>query len=445
MRNFIHNLFALVMGSLILFASCTSAFAARGVEDIGRFPQRMDAYLTAAPDRPIVPYDEQLVYAGEYRTRFFMPWTEADLAYLDISVDKLASFGNAFAKKTYFTGDGKPFPPKLMASLIEDGTVSVRLPLRSAICVADADARLLPANTPLYGSAASAVGARGLLKADELQNSAIKPGDPLAVIAESRGGKWLFAATGSFIGWVEREKAAFVDEDFKDRYMYASYSVFVKDNVRASIEGRNILIKMGAIFPLDGDSVLVPARDPDGTARLVRYKPRPGDTAPFPLPFTYKLAARAVGEMLGEPYGWGGSGGARDCSAATKDYFAVFGVWLPRNSGEQAKTGVSVPLRGQSPDSKIRIITESGVPFATLIHMSGHIMLYIGVYNGEPVIAHNAWGVRVNTPDGKAGRAVIGKMAVTSLRPGREIKNRPKSSLLIDNISSLVYPIGGVR
>jgi hypothetical protein len=443
MRNFVNYIYAFLIISLLLFAS--RAFAAQGVADLARFPQRMDAYLPADPDRTIVPRDEQLVYAEEYRTRFFAPWTEDDLAYLDISVDKLASFGSAFAKKTYFTGDGKPFPKKSMASLLEDGAVNVRLPLRSAICVADADARLLPTNTPLYGSAASAVGARGLLKADELQNSSIKPGDPLAVIAESRGGKWLFAATGSFIGWVERGKTAFVDEDFKEGYRRAPYAVFVKDNVRASINGRDVLIKMGAVFPSDGDGVLAPVRNPDGSAALARYKPRDGDTAPFPLPFTYRAAAGTAGEMLGEPYGWGGSGGARDCSAAAKDYFAVFGVWLPRNSGDQAKTGVSVPLRGQSPDGKIRIITESGVPFATLIHMSGHIMLYIGVYGGEPVIAHNAWGVRVNMPDGKTGRAVIGKMAVTSLRPGREIKNRPKSSLLIDNISSLVYPIGGVR
>jgi hypothetical protein len=55
---------------------------------------------------------------------------------------------------------------------------------------------------------------------------------------------------------------------------------------------------------------------------------------------------------------------------------------------------------------------------------------------------HNVWGVRVNANDGKTGRAVIGKTVVSSLRAGEEIANRPKSSLYIDNVAKIVFPIG---
>jgi hypothetical protein len=69
-------------------------------------------------------------------------------------------------------------------------------------------------------------------------------------------------------------------------------------------------------------------------------------------------------------------------------------------------------------------------------------MLYLGVYDGEPVVMHNVWGVRVNAPGGKAGREVIGKTVVSSLWAGEEIKNRPKSSLYIDRTAKIVFPVG---
>ena len=71
-------------------------------------------------------------------------------------------------------------------------------------------------------------------------------------------------------------------------------------------------------------------------------------------------------------------------------------------------------------------------------------MLYLGVYDAEPVVFHNVWGVRVNMPGGKVGRAVVGRAAVTSLYLGSEIGNRPKASLLIDNIATLSFPVANI-
>jgi len=43
-------------------------------------------------------------------------------------------------------------------------------------------------------------------------------------------------------------------------------------------------------------------------------------------------------ELLGEPYGWGGKLKTRDCSTFTRDFFSTFGIYLPRNSRQQAKS-----------------------------------------------------------------------------------------------------------
>jgi cell wall-associated NlpC family hydrolase len=144
--------------------------------------------------------------------------------------------------------------------------------------------------------------------------------------------------------------------------------------------------------------------------------------------------------MMGEQYGWGGEDGRRDCSSMTKDYFSVFGVWLPRNSGDQARSGALIPLGNTPPGGRPGVIVSGGVPYATLIHMPGHIMLYAGLYDGAPVVFHNTWGVRV-----KSGRAVVGKAVVSGLRLGEELPGKAPDSLLIDRIDSLVFPIANVK
>jgi hypothetical protein len=68
--------------------------------------------------------------------------------------------------------------------------------------------------------------------------------------------------------------------------------------------------------------------------------------------------------------------------------------------------------------------------------MPGHIMLYVGPYDGEPAVFHNTWGVAVT-----GGRAVVGRAVVTGLRLGEEIPGKPANSLLIDRIDAISFPM----
>jgi hypothetical protein len=53
--------------------------------------------------------------------------------------------------------------------------------------------------------------------------------------------------------------------------------------------------------------------------------------------------------------------------------------------------------------------------------MPGHIGLYLGTDSrGEPLLLRNIWGVRTVLPDGGTGRAVIGRLAISTLRPGED-------------------------
>ena len=62
------------------------------------------------------------------------------------------------------------------------------------------------------------------------------------------------------------------------------------------------------------------------------------------------------------------------------------------------------------------------MPFYSLLWLKGHIGLYLGTdpASGEPLLLHNIWGVRTRDEEGREGRAVIGRLVITSLAPGEE-------------------------
>ncbi|MDR3076914.1 MAG: SH3 domain-containing protein [Synergistaceae bacterium] len=423
---------------LCLTRASSSGAAPRKFADFERFPQDGASYLPANPDAPIADYVNQVVYAEEYLRRHFAPWQAEDFSFLDLTFEKISDFHKSMARRQYYTPDGKPFPRKSMDAIVKNGAVDEKAPPRPGVALNPADVRVFPHEKPLYESQASAAGANGRLKLDVLQNSVVRPGEPLAVYNASGDSNWLFVATGTVVGWVKASSVSLVDDDFMDMFVFSEKSVTVRDNVRVTGEGGKFLfsLKMGTVLPMDGDELLLPMRGKNGLAAVTRYRPPEGVAAPFPVRFTPRNAASAIEQMMGEPYGWGGASGFRDCSAMTRDYFSLFGVWIPRNSGDQSITGARISLKNTPSEERSGVIVSQAVPFATLIHMPGHIMLYIGVYDGEPVVFHNTWGVRAG-----AGRAVVGRAVVSSLKLGAEIPDKPDKSLLLDRIDAMSFPM----
>lgn len=61
---------------------------------------------------------------------------------------------------------------------------------------------------------------------------------------------------------------------------------------------------------------------------------------------------RVVDLILHSKYGWGGLYQERDCSSMIRDLYAPFGIWLPRNSFQQAKIGKVISLKTLSSEQK---------------------------------------------------------------------------------------------
>jgi hypothetical protein len=111
-----------------------------------------------------------------------------------------------------------------------------------------------------------------------------------------------------------------------------------------------------------------------------------------------------------------------------KDLFAPFGLWLPRHSADQAKEGGTfIDLQKLSPKEKELMILKQGIPYLTLIWRRGHIMLYIGSYQGRVLVFHNLWGVRTKDFLGRETRKIVGHAAITTLHPGIEFHDGDKT------------------
>ena len=108
-------------------------------------------------------------------------------------------------------------------------------------------------------------------------------------------------------------------------------------------------------------------------------------------------------------------------------------MWLPRNSKAQGQIGKAVNLANLSAEEKLHVIKTQAVPYRTLFHMNGHIMLYAGLRGNEPLAVHDVWGIR--TKDN--GRAMIGGVAITTLKIGSDVADIDPKRLLVSRINSM--------
>jgi hypothetical protein len=286
---------------------------------------------------------------------------------------------------------------------------------------------------------------------DMFQYSSLFLGTPLYASHVSADGLWLFVESPIASGWVPADDVAPADAAFMARYRTERLAAILRDELPLATEtgiiGRT---HVGAVYPLHkehahGVTVLAPIRDARGQAAIVTAKFSPEQAGVKPLPLNPTALARVGNQMMGQPYGWGGLYAWRDCSSTTRDLFAPFGIWLPRNSTAQSRSGSFIPLGDMDDADKERLIKASGVPFMTLLWMRGHIMLYLGQYRNENVVFHNIWGLRVVAEGDDDARHVLGRAVVSGLRLGRELPGLKDGTTLLERLSGMVtLPIPGV-
>ena len=317
---------------------------------------------------------------------------------------------------------------------------------RAAVAVVNTSARALPTGRPALADPAAA--GEGF-PFDYMQCGAVWAGTPLRVKHADRSGAWYLCESGLFSGWIRAADVALAGRSFMEKYDTGRYGVIVADDTPLrDAKGRTLaVVHAGAIFPAaaerDGMLVLnVPVRTASGTARIAHACAAAGAAQRWPLPMDAAGVGALADRFMGVNYGWGGLFEDRDCSATMHDLFLPFGIGLPHHSSLQAKCGVFVDLTGKSNEEKLKIIRARGVPFRTLVGMKGHVALFVGLSpQGEPAILHNLWGVRLASEDDPdlSGRIVVGRVVVTTLRPGVERRGMVAPGGLLDRVATLTF------
>lgn len=275
---------------------------------------------------------------------------------------------------------------------------------------------------------------------DQWQNSWIFANTPVLITHYDKTKRWAHIQSGFVSGWILVSSVALVDVQQIARLQKASYILPKRDNVPLYHNGKFLTnARVGQILPVaknlkERDIVLVAVRDMQGKAQLVESTIAAQDIASFPRGFSQGRSADLINTMLGDKYGWGGYLASRDCSAFIRDIFANYGLYLPRNSLAQAQVKKSMQDLSQlSRKQKERYIIEHGIPFGSVLYLKGHIMLYIGEYQGRAMVAHSAWSVKTSTLFRKY-KNMLGGVVVTSLYAGKEHNGIFSKTLLIDRV-----------
>lgn len=189
-----------------------------------------------------------------------------------------------------------------------------------------------------------------------------------------------------------------------------------------ALEIGGVALPLAAALPAEDGQVLV------GSADGFDWHPLPErGVAESPRALTRREFLQAAFSHLGEPYGWGGYRGGRDCSRFVLDVMARFGLSMPRNSAVQAQAGsFTLEVDGMSDEEKALALDEAMERGVVLLHFPGHIMIYLGRdAGGEPMAIHSFSEyvepcVGVTNDQGEPAETIrrVDRVAVTNLRLG---------------------------
>ena len=437
--------FFMILAFLSLLSGCCSTPGT--IRDIRELKQDHAFYLAGkTPEALMMDPVEQRQRDQEYNDLYFSPWhrnqPRCNLPEISLEFEK-------YRKIHGYAENGRKYDRNWIKKLAANARLrdypGAGYP---AITIRHSSMRALPTGKPHYGSPRQAVSGYPF---DNLQVTAVMVNTPVFIAHTSRDKAWVLAETGYSTGWMRAEDVAFLTGDVMKQWESGNYAVMIKDKTPLC-DGHGLFLfraSLGAIFPVAGQGVkglelFVAVADSNRRAVLKKVVVSGDVASTKPLPMTAARMARLANELINEPYGWGGVHGNRDCSAMIRDLFAPFGIWLPRHSAHQAlKGGTFIDLSTLSAVEKERKIISEGIPYRTLLWRPGHIVLYMGAYNGEPLVFHNFWGISTRSILGRKGKMIVGHAAITTMHPGRELFNYNRDAAdLTDNIQGMTLLAG---
>ncbi len=225
---------------------------------------------------------------------------------------------------------------------------------------------------------------------DGIQETEILSGFPVGVVHESADGAFVFVLSYFYSGWIPSETIAYCTEE--DYNNFASPEDFVTVLSKTADIG-GVRFDMGAVLPYVTEdasayTVEVPRKNATtGAFYTEKATVDKTDAARGYLDYTMENYYRQAFLYLGTYYGWGGSDGGVDCSGFVCAVFRTFGLYLPRNTGEQSRHAGMLLSLSNDPSGVLDTVRQPAA-----VYRPGHVMLYLGKKDGSHYIIHAPQG-----------------------------------------------------
>ena len=367
----------------------------------------------------------------EFRNRYFMPWNLETISY-NIAE---AMWGRIYLQSDTYGANLKPLTHKFYDHQLKNANYKAYGSVnKKAICIVNTDMRVFPTQKPIFKDPGKAGEGYPF---DYNQNSLLKINSPLLISHYSLDGAWALVQSSFALGWVQSKDIILLSNKQTQKMQQQPLHVVVKEGVPSYTKGAFLeYLKIGTIIHSNkGGAYLF-----DRSGKKVSINSAKDALRPWPIRMDEENIHMIASQLIGETYGWGGALSLRDCSAMTRDFFAVFGIYLPRNSLQQMRQGKSIDISQMDEKEKKRVIIQKAKPFRSLVYMNGHVMLYIGHQDAQPLFMHSFWGIKTKK-GAKEGRFVVGKTVITGLEVGSELKDfDAKSSLLHRALAIVTLP-----
>lgn len=339
--------------------------------------------------------------------------------------------------RTLYDVEGKQVSAAQLQAVTDNlalSAIPASRPVQYGLVVHRAALRAFPTELRVFSS-------QGDTDIDRFQESALFPGDAVAVLHESADGKWVFIASERYAAWMEKRFVGIGSADQVFGYGKAdahrvitgatARTVHTPEEPRVS----DLQLEMGVRVPVLSDwpamktvngqqahashVIQLPVRNDDGSLALVpALLPRSQDTAADYLPLTQANLITQAFKFLGERYGWGHSYDTRDCSGFVSEIYRSFGVLLPRNTSAQAVSPALDRIAFSDKDSTAkRDAAIANLQVGDLIYIPGHVMMMLGEANGMTWVIHDTSGGSWFDSSGTRVHAALNGVSVTPLQP----------------------------
>ena len=382
------------------------------------------------PDRLIMnpksikEFNDEVAYTQRKLTYFKDMNLHYGSSWVKKSIENMLS---GMENSTKFFADGNEVPEsfytKIAREMDVDSIDGKRVKTRYALTVNYTNQKIIPTDLSLLKK-------KKQIYFDRNQNSALDIATPIAILHSTDDGEWHYGISSTSSGWVRDSDIAFGEKKEIENYLNSkNFIVTTEAKSALIIAGRyHDYMRMGVRLPYvmtvdDNTMVLIPSRDKEGNLVLGNATIKTSNTHRGYLPYTPRVILTQAFKFLHAPYGWGGMYGEQDCSKFLQEIYATVGVKIPRNSSSQSLVGSQHrKLNKLGVNSKEGIVRGSDVG-ATILHLKGHIVLYLGEYKGKPYIIHTVWG------DSKRHFA-LGRTAVTALGFNNYIKSIDRVTMI---------------